>query len=276
MIGTPTTTPTTKAPAPTTTTTKAPAPTTTTTKAPAPTTTTTKAPATTTTTTTAPPITAPEQFVSDVFARSEVGGLGKADVGGAYSVSTPSNGYVVAYGIGHIPGATGANRSAYLPDVNQRDIDFLTDMNLDLKPSGGGAYVSLIGRRVATGTDYRLKLRYMPDNTIVAYLVRTVGGTEKVLAWKTVPGLTVNPYEVVRVRFVVSGGTTTTLKAAIWSKDSAGPASWLFSTTDATPKALQAAGDIGVVLYTSQVVGRARARRHHRQRRRARLLRPIG
>ena len=60
VVGTPTTTPTTNAPAPTTTTTKAPAPTTTTTKAPAPTTTTTKAPAPTTTTTKAPtPTTTP-------------------------------------------------------------------------------------------------------------------------------------------------------------------------------------------------------------------------
>jgi parallel beta-helix repeat protein len=253
VIGTPTTTPTTKAPAPTTTTTKAPAPTTTTTKAPAPTTTTTKAP---TTPTTLPDV--PEQYVSDAFGRIQANGFGNADVGGAYTVSEPNTGYAVAYGIGRIAGATGHNRSAYLPDVNQRDIDFLTDLTLDLKPSGGGAYVSLIGRRVASGTDYRLKLRYMPDGTIVAYLVRTVGGTEKIIAWKNVPGINVDPFDTVRVRFVVSGGATTTLRVAIWSKDSAGPVSWLISTTDSAPKALQSAGDIGFLLYTSKAwVGRA-------------------
>ena len=67
----------------------------------------------------------------------------------------------------------------------------------------------------------------------------------------TVPGLTVSPGDQLRVRFQVSGTTTTTLLAKVWRSGTAEPASWLLTTTDATPAALQGAGDLGVLVYVS-------------------------
>ena len=87
----------------------------------------------------------------------------------------------------------------------------------------------------------------MAGGSVVAYLVRTVGGTETVLATATVPGGTVNAGEVLRTRFVVSG---TTLMAKVWRQAGQEPASWLATTTDTTP-ALQMPGGLGVVLYVS-------------------------
>jgi hypothetical protein len=195
-----------------------------------------------------------------VFARQVTNGLGTANIGGAYTVSSATTGYFVANGVGRIPGAIGANRSAYLPDVNQRDVDFLTDLTLDTKPSGSGAYVSLVARRTAPGTDYRVKVRFMPNGSVVLYLVRSVNGTETILHWNTVPGLTVEPGEAVRARFVVEGGASTTVAATLWSKNSAGPAFWLTYAIENAPKALQGNGEVGMVLYTSQSwTGRAPA-----------------
>ena len=123
----------------------------------------------------------------------------------------PRPGYFVANGVGRIPGAVGANRSAYLPDVNERDIDFITDISLDTKPSGSGAYVSLIGRRTARG--HRLPAQ-------AALHARRLGrrrtscarstGPKRSSRWRPFPDLHVDPGEVVRARFVVEGGATTT------------------------------------------------------------------
>ena len=99
-------------------------------------------------------------------------------------------------------GAISANRAGYLQSVAQTDVDFTTEVSLDTASTGGGAYVSLIGRRVSNNNDYRLKLRYLAGGSVAAYLVNTVGGTETILASTTISGLTVAPGDVLQARFV--------------------------------------------------------------------------
>ena len=101
------------------------------------------------------------------------------------------------------------------------------------------------------GTDYRCKLRYMPDGAVVVYLARTVGGTETILATTTVAGLSVAPGDVLRARCVLGGSGTTTLRAKVWRQQHPEPASWLLTGTDATPAALRHSGDLGILLYVS-------------------------
>ena len=64
-------------------------------------------------------------------------------------------------------------------------------------------------------------------------------------------GVTLNPGDLVRVRLVITGTTTTTLQAKVWKVGTTEPVSWLLTTTDATPAVLQAAGDLGMLLYVS-------------------------
>ena len=81
-----------------------------------------------------------------------------------------------------------------------------------------------IGRRVSNGNDYRFKLRYMPGGSVVAYLVRTVGDVETVLATTTVPGLTVSPGDQLRTRFVVTRHhRTRRCSAKVWRKGTQEP-----------------------------------------------------
>ncbi len=196
-------------------------------------------------------VTITDGYASDTFERVVSNGLGTADLGGPWTLSGTASAFSTVNGAGRIVGAVSASRAAYLAGVRQTDIDMTSDVALDSAASGGGAYVSLIGRRVSNGNDHRLKLRYMPDGSVIAYLVRTVGGTETILANTTVPALHVNPGDILRTRFVVAGTTTTTLRAKVWRKGSQEPQSWLVTSTGATPAALQAAGDIGVLLYVS-------------------------
>ena len=172
-----------------------------------------------------------------------------SEVHGRWSGTASS--FSVGGGVGRIAGAVSTSRAAYLSAVRQTDIDLESDVALDQPATGGGVYVSFIGRRTSNGNDYLFKLRYQAGGSVVAYLVRVVGGTETVLGSMTVPGLAVSPGDQLRVRFQVSGTTTTSLLAKVWRSGTAEPASWLLTTTDATPAALQGAGDLGVLVYVS-------------------------
>ena len=110
--------------------------------------------------------------------------------------------------------------------MRQTDVDVKATVALDTAATGGGAYVSLIGRRVSNGNDYRLKLRYQAGGSVVAYLVRTVGGAETVLASVTLPGLNVSPGDQLKTRLLVTGTTNTTLQAKVWRKGTQEPVAW--------------------------------------------------
>jgi hypothetical protein len=113
--------------------------------------------------------------------------------------------------------------------------------------------VSLIGREVADGTDYRLKVRYTRGGGVSAYLSRTVNGFETTLAGTTLSGLTLADGDVVRARLVLTGsGDRTTVRARVWRRGDALPSGWLLSATDTTPSVLRQPGGVGVLLYVSQ------------------------
>ncbi|MGH8976535.1 MAG: PKD domain-containing protein, partial [Acidimicrobiia bacterium] len=196
-------------------------------------------------------VTITDQYAADNFERSVVNGLGTADNGGAWSLSGAASGFSVADGTARINGAVNGNRGGFLPSTQQTDMDVKATMSMNTAATGGGVYVSVIGRRVSNGNDYRVKFRYMPNGSVIAYLVRTVANAETTLASATVPGLTVAPGDQLRTRFLVTGGTTTTVSAKVWRKGTMEPTPWLVTNTSATPAALQAPGHAGVLSYVS-------------------------
>jgi parallel beta-helix repeat protein len=239
-------------PPPTTTTTRPP---TTTTRPP---TTTTQPPSTTTPTNppgTTTPTTAPAsgKFASDSFARTVTNGFGSADIGGAWSLYGPASNFSVSSGTGRIQGVVAESTAASLDEIDLAEVDLTADLELDRAPSGGGAYVSLIGREVADGTDYRLKVRYTTGGGVSAYLSRTVNGFETTLAGTTLTGLKLADGDVVRARLVVTGsGDSATVRARVWRRGDPLPSGWLLSATDATPPVLRHPGGVGLLLYVSQ------------------------
>src|SRR4029079_18226116 len=145
-------------------------------------------------------------------------------------------------------GAGNVSNAGFRTAVRQTNIDTKVDLALSSAATGGGAYASVIGRRVSNGNDYRLKLRYVAGGTVTAYLTRTIGNTETVLTSVNVPGLTVTAGTVLRVRFQALGTSPTTLRAKVWRQSSSEPVAWLLTATDSTA-ALAAPGDLGVLLF---------------------------
>ena len=66
-----------------------------------------------------------------------------------------------------------------------------------------------------------------------------------------VPGLTMAPGDVLRVRFEVFGTSPTTTRAKVWRAGTPEPAAWLLTSTSVPPVLLQGSGHAGVHFYTS-------------------------
>ncbi|UDY35193.1 PKD domain-containing protein [Dermatobacter hominis] len=204
-----------------------------------------------TVTATDPP--APTLYAADAFGRTVASGLGNADLGGAWSTTggTAAN-YSVSGGVGRLSAtAAGASRTAFLAGVSQTNTVVDTSISLSNAASGSGTYVSVMGRRVGTNNDYRVKLRFNANGTVTAILGRTLAGAETNLAVvNTLPGINYVPGQVLRVKLQTTGTGTTALAAKVWVAGTPEPAAWTLQATD-TSAALQTAGSVGVQLYLS-------------------------
>lgn len=198
-------------------------------------------------TVTAPDANAP--FAADAFERSVDAGFGTAEVGGAWGLQGSASSFAVSGGAGRITGMVGGNRGAYLTETTRVEADVTADLSLNTAPSGGADFVSLMGRRVSNGNDYELTVRYMPDGTAIAYLRRALGGAVTVLSSTSLGA--VAPGDVLKARVQVSGTDTTTVRGKVWRAGQAEPGSWLLTSAEATPAALNAAGHAGILQYVS-------------------------
>lgn len=189
-------------------------------------------------------------FAVDDFARTMSKGWGTAIVGGRWTFrGGTATDYSVSVGAGLIAGAVSANRAIYLNGAAALEQDIMVDFTLDRSANNGGAYVSLIGRRVSAGNDYRAKVRYLNTGEVQLYLIRSVSRSEETLAWANVPDLIARPNTTLRVRLQLAGSHTTTARAKVWLAARPEPAGWTVSETSATPPSLQEPGHVGVLHY---------------------------
>ncbi len=199
-------------------------------------------------TVTAAPV-GPQAFARDTFERTVTGGLGTADLGGAWTVTGATTSYAVGGGAARVTMATaGAGPNVYLPGVSSTDTEVRVRVGYDKPATGNGTYVSVLGRRVGTA-DYRAKVRLLSNGT-VQLVIGTLNGAETALANVVVPGLTVATGETLEVKLQVTGTAPTTVRAKVWKTGQAEPTDWTLATTDATA-ALQAAGHVGFAMFLS-------------------------
>ena len=192
----------------------------------------------------------PADLANDSFSRTVTGGLGTADVGGAWTVSGNAANYSVN-GSQALLNATAAGslRTAYLNAVQQSDVDLSATVALSQAATGGGTYVSLVGRNTAGG-DYRLRLRFLPDGSVTVYISRFVSGAETVLVTQSALVTGYTPGEALKVRLRVTGVGTTALSAKVWRASATEPAAWQLQASDVTA-ALQGVGSVGLQHFLS-------------------------
>lgn len=196
----------------------------------------------------APPV-GPQPVATDAFERSVTGGLGTADLGGAWTVTGAAANHNVSAGAARITMPTpGSGPNAYLTSVSTADAEVRVRLGFDKPATGNGTYVSVLGRRVGT-SDYRAKVRLQSNGTVQVILGR-LDGAETALANVVLPNTTYTVGETLEVKFQVTGTGTTTLRVKVWKTGQPEPADWTLATTD-TAASLQAAGHVGVALFLS-------------------------
>ncbi|MFZ1286681.1 MAG: PKD domain-containing protein, partial [Candidatus Phosphoribacter sp.] len=185
-------------------------------------------------------------LASDAFNRTvATGGWGSADVGGAWT-HTVAGSFSVSGGAGNLSMAAGSGPSAYLNGVAARDVDLVSATRYD-KAATATIYTSMVARRIGT-SDYRVKIRCSATFTSLD-LVRTINGTETVLASQVVPGFVMTPADEINLRLQAVGTGTTTLRTKIWRTGVTEP-DWALTATD-TSTALQNPGAVGFYSYLS-------------------------
>jgi PKD repeat protein len=191
------------------------------------------------------------KLAEDAFGRTVASGWGTADLGGAWTTSTASA-FAVNGAEGTISSTAGSGRSAYLRSASSSNTDLTFTMGINKSASGGGLYVSAVGRSIVGSGDYRSVVRFIADGRVSVRLGRAdAAGAETILRPDTiVPGLTYGPTDRLQTRVQVTGSNPTTLRTKVWKVGTTEPVAWLLTVTDTTAS-LQPAGATGLVTYLS-------------------------
>ena len=195
-------------------------------------------------------VAAPTVFARDDFDRTVTTGWGTADRGGNWSIPTGASRYSVGSGVGRVNLTAGAGTTATLPGVSAADTETKVSVSMDKASTGGGQYISVIGRSVSGVGDYRAKVRVLSTGAVSLSLVKMIGTTETALTTVTVPGLTYVAGDTMNIRLQVVGTSPTTVKAKVWKSTAAEPGGWTSSTGDTTSE-LQTAGAVGLYSFLS-------------------------
>ncbi|NUU04870.1 PKD domain-containing protein [Leifsonia sp. C5G2] len=181
----------------------------------------------------------------DGFERTVTGGWGAADTGGAWTGAGTTSSYSVSSGAGRINDPAGSTKTQTLGGVSSSRTDSTVSFTTDLAPTGGGAFVSAIGRQVGSAA-YEGRVWLSASGAVQIQLL--ANGTA--LRTSTVSGLSYSPGQQLSVRIQAVGSSPTVLSAKVWAAAQAEPASWQVTATDSTA-GLQAAGSVGLRAYLS-------------------------
>ncbi|RWZ50892.1 PKD domain-containing protein [Labedella phragmitis] len=177
--------------------------------------------------------------------RTVANGWGATSSGAPWTVGGGATGFSVSGGAGVITNGAGSTRSASLNTVSETSTDSTVSFVVPALATGGGQYVTVVGRQV--GSDkYSALVLLNPNGSLQLQVAR--GSTK--LQTLTLPGTTYAAGTTVTVRLQVTGTAPTTIRAKAWTDAQTEPAAWQVSRTDATA-AMQTAGTTGLVFYVS-------------------------
>jgi PKD repeat protein len=190
-------------------------------------------------------------LASDDFARTVTNGWGTADSGGSWSRTGLTGETTVGEGVGRLTmSAAGRGPSASLTSVSSTDTEVSFDVAFSKRPSSR-ADTNVFMRR-SSGGSYAAWVKLMANGSVRASLVRAVtGGASTTLAGElTVPGLTYDVGDVLKVRSQAVGTSPTQLRMKVWEAGTPEPSTWTLTAQDSTA-ALQSNGWIGFAAYLS-------------------------
>jgi hypothetical protein len=186
-------------------------------------------------------------YAADGFSRSVTNGWGTADLGGTYTLFGGTTGdFNVSGSAASLLVTAGTSRSTALTSVSALNLDSSVRLRVDKVATGGFQYVYLVARRVASGTEYRGRLRFSTTGALALQAIQVSANTETLLGTETgVAGVTQQANSYIWLRMQVSGTSPTTLRLKAWADGQSEPVAWQYSATDSLAS-LQAAGGVGL------------------------------
>jgi PKD repeat protein len=190
--------------------------------------------------TTVPP--ASDALAADAFERTVSGGLGTADVGGAWTVSGGAANFAVGSGRATLSTPKGATLAAVVGGATASGTDVVASFTAPRVPAGSSAYAGVIGRRIGNAY-YAARIVVATNGAVALHLLQgsTALGT-------VATGITVAAGDTIDLRLRTTGASPTTLQARAWRHGSAEPTAWSITRSDSTA-ALQGAGSTGLLAY---------------------------
>jgi PKD repeat protein len=192
-----------------------------------------------------PPPAPATAFAADAFSRALSAGFGTADLGGSWTTTGSAATYSVGDGVATLSAVPGRMLNGYLSAVSSTDTDLTVTTGVQQAVTGGGVYLTAIGRRVGTD-DYRARVKLLASGAVQVQLLHYATSLKSL----TIPGLSYAAGDQLQLRVQVAGTAPTTLKAMAWKLGEPAPETWQVSATDSTA-GLQQAGSIGVAFYVS-------------------------
>jgi hypothetical protein len=186
-------------------------------------------------------------YAADTFKRTITDGWGRANTGGAYTLTGTAANFDVNGNAGTIlVPAAGTSRMASLTSVSARDVNLTVRVHTNKVATGGGQYAYLVARSVNSNTYYQGQLRFTATGSVTLRASLLVSGTSTALGSEVVVAeLTHTPHSMINVRMQAVGTNPTTLRIKAWVDGQAEPAAWQYSVTD-TSASLQTAGAVGL------------------------------
>jgi hypothetical protein len=193
-------------------------------------------------------------IATDTFTRTVTRGWGSANTGGAWTVGGSPGDFSVNGSTGRITLSAGATRMAHMLSVSAATTDILVTVATDKRPTGGNVFYYVLGRRTATNTEYRAKVRIAANGTVWVQPSKAVSNTLTVLGPELqVPGLVANAGQPLAVRVQYLGTSPTVIRMRVWDPASTEPTVWHASQSDSQAQ-LQTAGAIGLRAYLASNV----------------------
>lgn len=195
----------------------------------------------------------PNVLASDSFNRTVVNGFGRADIGGQWSAGGTASRYSVTPGTASMTMPTaGTTTTVGLPAMTTSDADLRVAMSPDKIANNNGTYATIVGRRVATSTEYQGVVRIRGDGVPILSIAALKGSPTGVTlkAATAAPGIILAAGAALNVRFQVTGTHPTSLGLKVWPATAAEPVNWQSTVTDSFT-GLQTAGSVAISSYVS-------------------------
>jgi hypothetical protein len=145
-------------------------------------------------------------------------------------------------------GSRNQSLGATLSGPSERDVEITARVSTNVVAAGDGQWVYFVARRSGDGSEYRSKLKLMPDGRVLLGFSRTSNGSESPIAVGVDSGVTYATGSFLKVRISITGSGPTTLRMKVWRDGQTEPSAWQHTATDGTTN-LQDAGQVALQTY---------------------------